>query len=80
MTCLLYTSSHFFADDVITGIFYGLHVADAVGVMADKASVFVYDRVDSADDPGSGGEFVAEGDHEVFIRHGQVETAGTEDF
>ena len=46
--------------------------------MADKASVFVYDRVDSADDPGSGGEFVAEGDHEVFIRHGQVEAAGTE--
>ena len=46
--------------------------------MADETSIFVYDRVDSTDDPGSGGEFVAEGDHEIFIRHGQVEAAGTE--
>ena len=46
--------------------------------MSNKFSILIYDGVYSADDPGSGGEFIAEGDHEIFIRHGQVEAAGTE--
>ena len=66
---------HFFSGQVVAGISGRLHISDPVCGMTGEYTVLIDHGIHRSGDLSGRGQPVAERTHQVFVRHGQVETA-----
>ena len=53
-------------------ILHGAEKSHPIGIVADEPAVFVYHRIDGADEPGRWGQFIRQLRHPGFVRHGEI--------